>query len=1231
MGDRKELTQITKPRLNKAMTRDQFTKQLPPFADDDLGVKPPLMFEGVSARFFPLRANLDTLQQVCNGYLNIVPPEAGYFRVPLPFAFLVVLDYGQMGESVMRTGWFSQVEVYFGVPVEWYKLRGGRWVFHDWAVITPYIFVNDDVSVPVGRTVYGFPKVLAQVNQVDSGWIKNPTSPITLASIATTVFPEAYSGGDLETRVFLEIERAAMSNLQVPFDAESPMMPWKIASNLATALGGFGKDAYWLSQAMRISPINPFADPGVIQEMAGRMPPWFAPGGPGFILNSLNLKQFRHSEDPSKICYQSLTNGCMRTTGVRGAGLLGEGAIILGDLSGGHSIRLSEDSTLPIARTLGLEANRSWSVNGVKVSEFKPVMPCWVNVDLNYSQGTNVAWRADNGIWKDEAGTAFDATQRPAPLGKGPPYNNTVSTAIEAISGPFQFTGTTIRVIPLLAEKSKLTDFLDSAMNKPLQSPIVHADGSKKEHVRFEVWSRPPQAVNEGSPVGGHCAYVYLVASSFSSVVSKTNNVGDWAKYQLEFMVPVKWQRMRDAEWDRKGPDGKPVKENGNWETMGVGLVPAFTFADNCITAMSLMEIQGIAAGTATFVRPESVWLGEEGETDPTQTLLRVNVEVLTALGAGQKAAQQPVIEISRDDPNAGLGTAPDTAWKWAEALRLELGTKKGTKQQYFEELKIARALALEVLGNQTPVSVYTLKQFRDVTDPDKACYQSVVRVPRVLSEVSDVREIEETLAVRIFDYPDLHIVETLGLLPRARIEESAAGIVYSLQGIRPFYVRATVDEPLAQRLLSRAGTKTWTIYPAAFQTLLSDEKGAPKIQVDMKAETLQDQMDPSRTSETMYQARQRLESGDAPGVITPKMARNAFAYADAQIVIESVLSREWSNFDPNARWRKGRQALRQGFSALPEGGPTKPYAEAELYRRINNLLAAPPGAVAAMISLENMRAPGQNSPVSEAMQTLAANALGRKLTSADLAALTVIEENLHGQGAARRWREELIEIIKNQSLFTAQRLTLEHSVDMLSASAILGVKGLKEAYEAINQKLPPGQRLHVPDAAELYADAKNLFSAMAAIQKMPVEGEPSPHNNLDTTALADEIRLGEMLAVLGEEFKDDAGSDDSVAAKLEAGRAHSTEEGEMVTLARRKCEVQYEALVNKLSRAYQKPDFCIRRDAFAAGQRDGLVPMTLSWDENWYYGDKIRLSDALALPLLKQTNALGETLVDPE
>jgi hypothetical protein len=794
------------------MTSHDFTRYLPPFANDKLGVRPPLTFRNVSTRIFPLRANLDTLQRLCDNFLNnVVPHEAGYFRAPFPYVNLVVLDYGQMGEEEMRTGWFSQVEAYFGLPVEWYKRVGGQLVFQDWAVITPYIFVSDDVSVPVGRTVYGFPKVLATVELTNSRWLKNPISPTTLARVSTRVFPKAYKGGKLEERVFLEIEQAALSNWRIPIDPTCPNLPWMIASSLAESLGGWGRDALWLAQSMRICPGVPFTQPGFFQDMVSKLEPAFAPGGTGFIVNAVNLKQFRSEDDPSKICYRALTTVRTQTTGFNGAGLLGENHIFLGDLTGGHSIRLHAHASLPIAQVLGLEVQRSWSDQGIEVAELKPVLPFWISLNLKYDQGTNLAWQARDGIWRDGGGASF--------LGAAPnsTFNNTVTTAIEAISGPFQFTGTTVRVIPLLANRAKLQTYLDDAINDALQGPILREDGGREEsEFRFVLWARGTQEASGTQEANGDLASVFLTASSFKNVISSSNNVGDWAKFEVSFMIPVKLQRLRTSK-------GKGPPTGHAWETIGVGMVPAFTLADNGVTAFSRVEIQGIATGTAQFVRPESVWLSDTAQSHPKQMLLRVKVELLAALGAGQMAKPETVIEISNDDPQYAYGNLPETPWRWAQTLRQELKTKKAAKQQHREELKIARALSLELLGKGVPFSLYTLKQFRDVAGPEKACYQALVRVPRALTELSDLQEIEETLSIRIFGYPDFDVVDTLGLRA-TRLDEKAAGIVYSTQGLRPFYIRGTVDEALGECLLWRSGVSPWTMRPGAFNNMFSGD-----------------------------------------------------------------------------------------------------------------------------------------------------------------------------------------------------------------------------------------------------------------------------------------------------------------------------------------------------------------------------------------------------------------------
>jgi len=257
-----------------------------------------------------------------------------------------------------------------------------------------------------------------------------------------------------------------------------------------------------------------------------------------------------------------------------------------------------------------------------------------------------------------------------------------------------------------------------------------------------------------------------------------------------------------------------------------------------------------------------------------------------------------------------------------------------------------------------------------------------------------------------------------------------------------------------------------------------------------------------------------------------------------------------------------------------------------------------------------------------------------------------IVTQNLEGQGAADRWREQVGDTIRSQFRFTLERLKLEQCIDMLSPLAILGLEGVKAAYAMIddqahnsNQPQPqngneppqPGENeLRPPAAANFVAEGEALMASLRNIAGLGVVGEPSPHNNLDTVALAEESRLRDMLKTLQAEFADEMGKDERPEATLEKARAHSTEESQMVNLARDKCQVQFEALINKLSRAYQKPDFCLRRDAFNAADRDRLLPLALSWDPDWYYGQAIQLSAGLADEVLRQVGAADETQSRP-
>src|SRR5262245_591720 len=118
-----------------------------------LPIKPPFYFDHMTCHVFPLRSSLNALQGFVDSYLNIIPEELGRFRAFMPYVHLMLVDYGKLALRCENLGWLSQQEIMFAVPVEWYQVVDGRWEFKDWAWVSPFIFVDSELSLTLGRTV----------------------------------------------------------------------------------------------------------------------------------------------------------------------------------------------------------------------------------------------------------------------------------------------------------------------------------------------------------------------------------------------------------------------------------------------------------------------------------------------------------------------------------------------------------------------------------------------------------------------------------------------------------------------------------------------------------------------------------------------------------------------------------------------------------------------------------------------------------------------------------------------------------------------------------------------------------------------------------------------------------------------------------------------------------------------------------------------------------------------
>ncbi|HVN87456.1 MAG TPA: hypothetical protein VMW17_21690 [Candidatus Binatia bacterium] len=845
---------MTKPLFNDALRPLNWTLQ----------PNLPARFTGVTSRVFPLKAKMDVLRAFCDAYLNIAP-EIVQFQPALPFVYLMILNYGRMTAAVENLGWVAQHEVAFAVPLEWYRMEDGKRVFVDVATVCPFIFVDNELSLSTGRQVYGWPKVKAWMSPETSPWLEDPRHVPRLMNLSMMLYPQLFAGKRQEARVFLEIkERRLPSLLQVPPDLSSPL---SVLLQLPTALMS---SMNLLSQLFEITtrlPILGYPSPagGSLLMNLVRTTGWNPSAAPS-ALNLITLKQFRDAQIPARVCYQAIVNSLIRQTRFNGAGVLGEYNLLRGDLSGGFEVRLHRYTEQPIIESLGIEVARELGDEGGTVSVIDPVLPFWMDVDLEYGVGDALCWRTRRSGWQTKARPSSwrqeeEAAQKEAPIGdesiadedplRGNNFNTALGAAGQDMQGPFDFPNTTVRVLPLMADESKLKLLCDRYLNDTVKGVY-----------RFEPWGTS----------------VYLIVTNYEEMASPRDNMGWWADREAAFYVPVKLYAP--------GEHGR---------LLSVALVPVFGFANNSMAAITAREVDGEPTLTAALTSPVSSWLGESGPTGEGGELLTLETSVFPAINLGQRAEWRPLLSIHHKD---ALAYNDDIRWrivaqKWGHDLLQDHARKVAIKAKHPTEFDNARALAIEILANQQSVNTITVKQFRDVTDPLRACYQALLCGDRVIDIAYDVREIEDLMHLSIIQYPNLPIVEMLGLVTKWT-NMTGENVVHVLQPIRPFWMRLGVKQRLAQNLCWRVD-ETWVggkLGPFYFERPDPTDVGGDLVhEINQSPRLKQRPVDALRD----WLARN-------PVRLTRTDAAKAVETIEPQMVIESLLSQEWLNWG-NPRW----------------------------------------------------------------------------------------------------------------------------------------------------------------------------------------------------------------------------------------------------------------------------------------------------------------------------------------
>jgi hypothetical protein len=842
----------------------------------NFGATPPFDFDGVTLRVFPLRARLDRLQRFVDGYVNLIPREAGYFRAFLPYVYLMVINYGRMSIDAENLGWVSQHEVTFSVPLEWYREQGGRLVFQDWAYISPFIYVDNELSMKTGREVYGWPKVMAWPGAEMSAWMeKSPAAPTRLVRVSTSLFPQAYAGLRGERRPLLEVEctGSEQAGMQWPPDLESSWLPWVALPNALKGSTQLLGDSVELLKGLGLLHHQEGAGAVAWAKMLAQLGRQLNPYKPQLYFNTLNLKQFRDAARPELACYQSLTNARMELRRYNRGGPLGGLQVLQGDVSGSYRIRLHDHPLQPIMDSLGLEVAGSEGPESARIYTLRPVLPFWLDVDMRYGLGETLAWRtADSPHWRYPGAPPHSEPSTVSPAH----YNTRGGGAMQEIAGPYEFLNTTLRVLPLLADRQRLQTFCDGWLNQPLAGQGFH----------LEPWGE----------------HVFLVATSYEEMFSPANNVGWWAEREVTFLIPVKEYAV--------GPGGER-------RLRGVALVPAFAYMDSSMAAITRSEVSGVPTEQATLESPPDKWMGEAGPSERTlQPLLCLKTLVLPALGEGQKAQERVLLEIHEGEPQ-GVSDEHQrlVTTNWGERLRrmvdqCNLGTEPDP-QRVAQAVDDGLLLALEPLARRTPLKLLTLKQFRDVEDPNEACYQALIETHQSLQEVYDLREIESPLMVRLHHYPSMPVAELLGLVP-VSLSAQGGSMVYNLQPVRPFWMKVSMRVDTGRTLLWRANGEDWK--PGVGQGLDRPcylDSGAGPGQLSRELLRALDGDMPQRLRLRVQRWHERSQQAEP---LSLESAREAMERVSPHTLLERVLSREWEHWG-QPRWYQALLRLKNQLS----------------------------------------------------------------------------------------------------------------------------------------------------------------------------------------------------------------------------------------------------------------------------------------------------------------------------
>jgi hypothetical protein len=232
---------------------------------------PPGVFTGAKANMFVFDADTAAMQALADTLLN--PAGGGVVRYDAlaPFGVVSFMDIARCTSGTDVVGWLPGRETAFWVPL----LERHADPTHDRVVMwAPYIFISYAIGMVVGREIWGWPKVIADITVPGD----NPATP--WFDCATTYFPTLSADTEGVT--------GSLFRVIPPSPDMAPVSVWRT-----------GEDAF---QALVSELLSDLAK--ALIDKLGLNPQ----------LPSVALKQFRQPGAAQTACYQAICDSPIEIT-----------------------------------------------------------------------------------------------------------------------------------------------------------------------------------------------------------------------------------------------------------------------------------------------------------------------------------------------------------------------------------------------------------------------------------------------------------------------------------------------------------------------------------------------------------------------------------------------------------------------------------------------------------------------------------------------------------------------------------------------------------------------------------------------------------------------------------------------------------------------------------------------------------------------------------------------------